>query len=341
MSTPIAAIARKLDGGHLNFFLGAAASVPNPTDDWRKVGGLPSAHQLRDWLLEISRKVAKDRNEDHGAVEEIFGARGGSLAEVASYVELRDYDQYTTCLRTAFARERPAQEPPAVIPALIAESIERAQQQARVERRGYSYPVIMTTNFDTLVEDALDNARLPYRTFILSGEEGCNKLVQGDRSYGIGNNRKELATAKAIDKMTHVLKLHGQVAANQADPTKLVMSESDYIRYLVNTPVDRIMPFSNLKTAWDNRSCLFLGYSFSDWNMRAVLRYLWPSGEKPGVSRWAVSMGFSPYQQVFLEKEFGVTTIVHDLGKFCLAIRDAWGNSDDAKRAAYAAEPTA
>ncbi len=183
----IDAITQKLDDGHLNFFLGSAASSPIPLDDWEKTGALPSAGQLREWLLAASLTVPDGALTDE---KSIFGERGGSLAEVASFFELRDRQLYRDSLRRAFAttdprRSRPINIDKRSVPYLVAESIKRSKRRAVQSGSHYSFPIIMTTNFDTLIEEALEENHLPYRSFVLSGTQ-VQKLV-ASRSSLVGD----------------------------------------------------------------------------------------------------------------------------------------------------------
>jgi hypothetical protein len=326
-------IAEKLCIGHVNYFLGAAASAPNPVANWLDIHAPPSANQLRIWLLECLLNLSCEEGEFQQKETAIFGARGGSLAEIASYYELSDSQTYRDKLRRAFCRLVPANDELSntnaqCITMLIADSIERSIEHSRRNNTTRQFPVIMTTNFDSFIEDELDNRRLPYRVFVLSAGTP-NSLVEGRKGF-LPDHLAEsvLQSSEFIHHSVTILKFHGQVPKSDADSTKIVMSESDYIRYLIDTPIDRLLPFSAMKAAIDNRTCLFLGYSFNDWNMRSLLRYLWPYGIKHGTPRWAVALGFSTYQQLLLEKEFGVGTVSQDLTLFCSEIRRRWADKD-------------
>jgi len=104
-----------------------------------------------------------------------------------------------------------------------------------------SCPVVYTTNYDALIERAFAYARKPY-TVIVNTEDIINSAVQ---------------------KCTHIVKYHGDFE----QPSSMVLTESDYFTRLeYETPMD-IKLRSNIL----GKSILFMGYSFSDFN----IRYLW------------------------------------------------------------------
>lgn len=311
-------IAAALANCRLNFFVGAAASTPRPTDPWEPGTSMPTAGQLRTALLRASGVVSETSDPPLNRELEVFGKRGGALPEVASYFEIKDRSEYRHYLRTVFSPEvtrvrEMRSKPSTSVPALIADSIARKLKNID-QSRSLSLPLILTTNFDDLIEDALATCRIPHRVFVLRETKQSRRLVE---KLGTPSSRDE-----ALHSTACILKLHGEIPAHDGDPTTFVLSETDYVRYLLNTSLERLMKNGeHVASSWRTRPTLFLGYGFGDWTMRALLRFLWGGVSQPGVRRWAVAKGFSEYQRSFLREEFGIATITMDLEQFCAQVR--------------------
>lgn len=102
-------------------------------------------------------------------------------------------------------------------------------------------PIIYTTNYDRLLERSFDHLNIPYHT-IISTED---------------------VVKYADSSATQIIKFHGSLEQEDS----LVLTESDYYKRLeFVTPID-----IKLRADALSKSLLFLGYSFSDFN----IRYLW------------------------------------------------------------------
>lgn len=102
-------------------------------------------------------------------------------------------------------------------------------------------PIIYTTNFDGLLERTFRHLSIPYRSVVSTADiiqtTGCGEI--------------------------QIVKFHGSLE----DENSLVLTESDYYERLeFVTPIDIKLRADSL-----GKSILFIGYSFTDFNMR----YLW------------------------------------------------------------------
>ncbi len=102
-------------------------------------------------------------------------------------------------------------------------------------------PIIYTTNFDRLLERTFAQLSLPYKSIVTTADiiqtTGCSE--------------------------TQIVKFHGSLEADDS----LVLTESDYYERLeFVTPIDIKLRADSL-----GKSLLFIGYSFTDFN----IRYLW------------------------------------------------------------------
>jgi SIR2-like domain len=109
------------------------------------------------------------------------------------------------------------------------------------------FPVIYTTNYDSLLECAFASARRPF------------KKVVGVRDL-----------AEATPGQTEIIKFHGDFS----DPETIVLTESSFLRRMsLDGPLD-----IRLRSDSVARPLLFVGYSMSDPNIRYLLfklRQLW------------------------------------------------------------------
>ena len=115
--------------------------------------------------------------------------------------------------------------------------------------------VIITSNYDTLLENELTKygRRLTKNTY---------NPQYSRTGHFLG---KAFADFKEGDVILH--KMHGSID----EPESLVITESDYIRYLANiSDVDRGMPEYFRKNVIPQSILLFLGYSLQDWNFRVI-----------------------------------------------------------------------
>ena len=105
-------------------------------------------------------------------------------------------------------------------------------------------------------------------------------------------------TELSLEQRTVILKLHGQVDQGlERAWESFVVTEDDYIDYLVQTEVASVVPVA-LAAKLRRSHFLFVGYTMADWNLRLLLHRLW--GDQPLSYRsWAVQAEAQP-----LEREF-------------------------------------
>jgi hypothetical protein len=98
---------------------------------------------------------------------------------------------------------------------------------------------ILTTNYDDLLEQVIKRKSLPF------------SIIKRDRDFPYAENTK------------HLVKIHGDL-----DDTDIVLKEDDYIDYSINHPL--IEGF--IKSVFVSKIVLFVGYSFSDINLKMIIQ---------------------------------------------------------------------
>jgi hypothetical protein len=154
-------------------------------------------------------------------------------------------------------------------------------------------PVIVTTNYDDLMEVALQERGEEYDVIVYVAE-GVNEgrfcyCPPGGRLQPIAEPRSNLDFDP--DRRTIVLKIHGYVDRLNSDDDNddsYVITEDHYIEYLTRMDLDNLIPVKVLERL---RNChfLFLGYSLADWNLRAILYKLWTDRRRDR-DWWAIQM---------------------------------------------------
>lgn len=155
--------------------------------------------------------------------------------------------------------------------------------------------LIVTTNYDDLLERAFRVAEEPLDvvTYMTLGEERGLFLhvpPDGDPQLikeGQANEYRGLPLDENDNLVRPVLlKVHG--AVNRVDPERdsYVITEDDYIEYLVIGDISNLIPVT-LRVKLVGSNFLFLGYSLRDWNLRAILHRIW-AAQRAGWRSWAV-----------------------------------------------------
>jgi hypothetical protein len=123
------------------------------------------------------------------------------------------------------------------------------------------FPVVLTTNYDDLYEQALRDLGKDPLVFVYSRER-CPKVTAAD-----------LASERPV-----LFKLHGDILRRDS----IVITEDDYIDFVGQMTAKREqhpipLPLKSLMKTW---TTLFLGYSLADYNLRILFRLLhWKTDE--------------------------------------------------------------
>ncbi len=159
-------------------------------------------------------------------------------------------------------------------------------------------PIYLTTNYDNFMVEALKaQGKQPRRDICR-----WNKLLKENPDIFTGYEPD-------VENPT-VFHLHGQTD----QPESLVLTEDDYLDFLVNVSNDRdILPL-RIQRALSGTSLLFIGYKLADWSFRVLFRGLVTSTES-SLRRISVTVQLPPpregdsqaakMQQKYLTKYFG------------------------------------
>jgi hypothetical protein len=168
-------------------------------------------------------------------------------------------------------------------------------------------PTYVTTNYDNFM----------FRALLANGKQPNRILCQWN-AY-CDHKEEYILKPEFEPSPSHplVFHLHGVTEV----PESLVLTEDDYVDFLVNVSRDQntLIP-PQIQLAITGSSLLFIGYSLRDWNFRVVFRGLVSQMPK-SLRRDSVAVQLpkgDEYQEEYLNKYFA------DMN-----IKVFWGNSDD------------
>jgi SIR2-like domain len=252
-------------------FLGAGVNFFDrpPGAAWQRGAYLPKADELARHLAERFG-YPRDEPLDLMRVSEYAYVMNGSWPLYAELHRVFDADYPAGRLHRFLAG--------------LPRRLEQAGQPRRCQ-------LIVTTNYDDALERAFREANEPFDLvcYIAEGDqsgkfahwapEGAHRVID------IPNEYAELTS----DKRSVILKIHGAVdrAGPEADwDDSYVITEDDYIDYLIRTKIGDAMPVKLTKEMLRSHF-LFLGYGMRDWNLRVLLHRVW-GGQKLKCNSWAI-----------------------------------------------------
>jgi hypothetical protein len=260
-------VSELLADGEVVVFLGAGANLCDRPDgaEWEPGRFPPSGAELARALAERCRYPDTDDPD---------------LLRVSQYVDaILGEGQLYRYLHAVFD----ADYPPSSLHRLLARLPERLRE------RGRSQLLILTTNYDDLVERALDDLDEPCDVVWYEAKRGP---LQGRFMHRppdgklVAIERPNKYTRLALGERPVVLKLHGAIDRVEPKRDSYVVTEDGYIDYLAEGDVGAQIPFS-LRERMADSHFLFLGYSMRDWNLRVILKRIW-GAQQLDLKSWAV-----------------------------------------------------
>jgi hypothetical protein len=150
------------------------------------------------------------------------------------------------------------------------------------------YQLIVTTNYDDVMERAFEAAGQAYEVvvYLANGDERGKFLHLRPDAEPVLIERPNEYRDLSLDRRPVILKLHGAINRANEERDSFVITEDDYIDYLTRTDISNLVPVT-LAAKLRKSHFLFLGYSLRDWNLRVILHRIWGE-QKLSWRSWAV-----------------------------------------------------
>lgn len=247
---PYGIIWNRLKSGKVVPFLGAGASFvgrePGASWDPQSPRFLPSGGELSRFLAQESSFPSEDPYDLN------------DLAKVSSY--------YAVISGRQVLREQ------------LHEVLDHKFNFGPIHSFLASVPVpllIVSTNYDTLIEQAFHALQKPYDLIIHPSDR--KDIANAVWWWAHGASEPKAVPPNELDidldKTTVIYKMHGTVQHETDKWDSFVITEEDYVDFLSRMTSNSAIP-SIFYEHFRNRSFLFLGYSLRDWNLRVVLKNL-------------------------------------------------------------------
>jgi NAD-dependent SIR2 family protein deacetylase len=120
---------------------------------------------------------------------------------------------------------------------------------------------VLTTNFDDLMERALRAAEVAHNEPI-PGKTKTPKVY----TYKPHGDKEEVEPGTESEPV--VYKLHGSLST----PDSLVITEDDFVEFLSCIMISEPPLPAHIKSLFEQKSILFIGYGLKDWNIRVLMR---------------------------------------------------------------------
>jgi hypothetical protein len=170
------------------------------------------------------------------------------------------------------------------------------------------YPLIITTNYDDVMERAFEEAGEEIDV-VYYAAVGPNKgrfvhRAPGSKARAIAKPNSYSVSVKGenvllLQRRPVILKIHGAITRSPEEYDSYVITEDDYIEYLTLPALTQLLPVP-LPEKLGRCHFLFLGYGLSDWNMRAFLWRIWKANVLTWKS-WAIEINQKPIDEKIWE----------------------------------------
>jgi SIR2-like domain len=202
-----------------------------------------------------------------------------------------------------------------------------ARLPARLREEGATHQLLVTTNYDDVLERALASVGEEFDvvSYIAEGEfrgkflhlrpDGKVVLIKTPNQYG---RRGELS----LDQRPVILKIHGAVDRAEEERDSFVITEDHYIEYLTRTEIAELVPVT-LTAKLKRSHFLFLGYSMRDWNLRVILHRIWGQ-QRLKYQSWAVQINPEPIERRYWSTR-GVEILNQPLDAYVAALARFFG----------------
>jgi hypothetical protein len=272
-------VAKQIVSGRVVPFLGAGVNLCGRPEElvWRAgLNWLPSGKELARYLAD-SFEYPGNSPEDLLRVSQFISAMAGA------------YPLYEK-LRSLFEGDYP--------PTAVHELLAAVPGYVRRHRDSPMYQLIVTTNYDDMLERAFDNVGEPY-DLVWYGAEGEDRGKF--THYPHGQEPAVIATPNeyldaSVKTRTVILKIHGAIDRRNENRDSFVITEDHYIEFLARADVSNLIPAGLLAVLRSNPHFLFLGYSLQDWNLRVILHRLWGEQRLHSMN-WAVQVNPEIHEQ--------------------------------------------
>jgi SIR2-like domain len=164
--------------------------------------------------------------------------------------------------------------------------------------------LIVTTNYDYLIESAFEAAGRPYDLVIYTTAVD----LLGDQLYWWrhGEKKPEAVYPKDIDidleTRTVIYKMHGAVDRDDPERDQYVITEDDYVTFMTRVTRNKAAP-PIFADPFQTRHFLFLGYSLNDWNLRVLFNYIDKNLRvSKSIKSWAIQNGPRPLERTIWQE---------------------------------------
>jgi hypothetical protein len=269
------AVVNAVADGRLTPFLGAGVNLCGRPENqsWSRGRFLPSGAELAGHLVRRSGYEVRDP-EDLLLVSQHLAVMDGSGPLYLKLREVFDADYPTTALHRFLATLMP-----------------RLRKAGRLVESGQPvYPVIVTTNYDDVLETAFRRMDEPFDLvwyaslgeyrgrFIHQPPDGEARVVECPNTY----------LDVSLTERPAILKIHGAINRQLPDEDSYVITQDDYIAYLTQADISNVLP-APVAAKLRRSNFLFLGYSLQDWNLRVILHRIWTEQQRRGTfASWAI-----------------------------------------------------
>ena len=265
---PYGIILDELRSGNAIPFLGSAASRVGCGHDTPAI--LPSGAQLSDMLAEDANFPSADEHDR------------SDLAKVSSYyVDAANRGALRRKLRNIFTGATYQCNDLHRFLAAVANNL-----------------MVVTTNYDTLLEQAFLSIDKPYDLVVYPADN--QEYANGVLWWPHGAKEPSKFKPNQLDiqdlgKRNLIYKIHGSVNAETDRWDSFVITEEDYVKFL--SRMNNAVPAA-FREYFSERPFLFLGYSLRDWNMRVLLKEV----SVPEITSWAILYQPSAFERKLWER---------------------------------------
>ncbi len=174
----------------------------------------------------------------------------------------------------------------------------------------YPCPLIVTTNYDDLMERAFRKKSRPFHTVIYRTTEQPTVLVWEHGAAApkeVHPNEMDLK----LGSVPVIYKMHGASDRNDKTRESYVITEDHYVQFLSRIAQQSAIP-AVIADFFGESHFLFLGYGLKDWNLRVVLHEIWRKWPRRYGS-WAIQHTPPPLEyQFWLKRDLTIFDITID-----------------------------